>query len=160
LRKDPANLELQCELLALNAMLEAVRGDDRAQDFARRATRLSCLARELADAAERGQPPGSTVESRDRIDHRVGIACRRQQSISALAAEIGADSRASTCALQLKDEDSRVVVYSKERARRLQALVAQIECRQQMLQRDIDADRGALQSMAQAVKKRLANPAR
>ena len=90
------------------------------------------------------------------FEYRLDMLLRRQHEILRLAAEVSANARQQTRALQFEDVESRVVVYSKDQARRLKLRVAQIEARQQALEADIANGQVELRTLAEAMKNQLA----
>ena len=64
-------------------------------------------------------------KSPQEIESRLDILAREQDDICALSAEIDNNSCSATSALQFEDVESQVVVYSKQPATNLRALVAQ-----------------------------------
>jgi len=89
------------------------------------------------------------------VQSRLDILSREQDDNFALAAEISANSRRATHALQFEDVESQVVVYSKAHATNLRALVAQIEARQSTLEARVAASQNDLRSMTGSFQQQL-----
>ena len=150
------NLALQCDLLALKAMIEAAGAGGAGQSFAQQATRLRTLSQELCRDYRQAVSSVDADRLMRKIENRLAELLRRQDEIMALAEEISANSRQQIRALQFEDVESRVVVYSKDQAHRLRAQVKQIESRQQMLEMGIAANQDELEVMVDLIKGRLA----
>lgn len=147
MQEDFGDIALQCELMALSSMIEAVRAGEAGKCFAQQATRLRGLSQLLNQDSKKIDAIGRAGNLLHEVQSRLDILSREQDDISALAAEITANSRRATHALQFEDVESQVVVYSNEHAANLRALVAQIEARQSAVQAGIAASQDDLRSM-------------
>jgi len=147
-QEDFGDIALQCELMALNSMIEAVRAGEAGKCFAQQATTLRSLSQLLNQDSKKINAIGGAGNLLQEVQSRLDILSREQDVISALAAEISVNSRRATHALQFEDVESQVVVYSKDHAANLRALVAQIEARQSALEVGIAASQDDLRSMA------------
>ncbi len=153
-QEDFDDIAFQCDLLALNASIEAARGGDTASNFARQATNFRNLSQDIIaeiSALEAGEPDKLLQVMESRLD----ILAREQEKISALVAEIADNSRSTTHAMQFEDVVAQVVVYSKDRADSLRALTAQIEVQQRAIAAGIAANQNDIRSMTESFRQQL-----
>jgi len=147
-------IAFQCDLLALNASLEAARGGDAGKKFADQAQSFRILSQDIIagkQAPQSGQPGNRLRDIETRLKH----LAREQEKISALAAEINDNSRSVTHALQFEDVVAQVVVYSKEHADSLRALATRIDLRRQAIAAGIAANQNDIRSMTESSWQRL-----
>jgi methyl-accepting chemotaxis protein len=146
-REDFGDIALQCELMALNTMIETMHAGEAGKCFARQTAMLRSLSQLLNHDNKKIRVIGGTDNLLHEVQSRLDILSREQDDISALAAEISANSRRAIHALQFEDVESQVVVYSKDHAANPRALVAQIEARRSTLEAGIAASQDDLRSM-------------
>jgi len=154
-QEDFGDIALQCELMALNAMIEAARAGEAGKCFAQQATTLRSLSQLLNQDSKKIRAIGGPGNLLHEVQSRLDILSREQDDNFALAAEISANSRRATHALQFEDVESQVVVYSKAHATNLRALVAQIEARQSTLEARVAASQNDLRSMTGSFQQQL-----
>lgn len=153
MHKDIDDIASQCDLLALNAIIEAARGGDAGQCFARQAASLRRLSRELV-GNEHFPASSDGQDCLRQIESRLEIMARAQGDVGAVAAEISTNSRHATRALQFEDVVSQVVVYSSDHATDLLALVAQIDARYGAVCSGIEASQDEIRSVTDASRRR------
>ena len=158
MHKKLADLASQCDLLALNATLEAARSGNAHAEHAQQAASLQSLALKLRDLQRQEACSPDADGLLQKLQQRLELFSARQRDITALANTIAADARRATSALQLEDVESKVVVYSKHRARELRAQQERIDQLQQELQLAVENDRVMLESAAAALGARLCEP--
>jgi methyl-accepting chemotaxis protein len=142
-------IAFQCDLLALNASLEAARGGDAGKKFAQQAESFRMLSRDIVagnQSPQRGQP-GNRLRD---IEKRLENLLRQQEKISALAVEINDNSCSATDALQFEDVVAQVVVYSKENAYSLRALASRIDLGRQAIAAGITANQDDIGSLTES----------
>lgn len=155
MQENPRSLSLQCDLLALSAVLEAASGGDNSLECALQASRLQSLSRDLHDRGKRAPAAVDADDPLRQLEQRLAKNVLLQRDLGALAGEIETCARRDTGALQFEDVESRVVVYSKHRTRELRTQLQRIEELRQTLQAGIETDRKKLAATADAIKHRL-----
>lgn len=154
MQKNSGDLALQCDLLALNARLEAARSGTSDADLTLQAASLRSLAAELREPEKLTAPELAGDEPLHVLQRRLARFLAGQRDIAALAGAIETNARRATGALQFEDVESQVVVYSKHRARELRAQLDRIERLQQGLEQALAHDRGELEAKAAALQAR------
>lgn len=157
MQEDFDNIAFQCDLLALNASIEAARGGDAGKKFARQAASFRNLSCDII-AGKNAQASGESGNLLRDMESRLDALMREQEKISALAVEITDNSRAATHALQFEDVVAQVVVYSNDHAESLRALTARIDLRQQAIAAGIAANRNDIRSMTESFRQQLEAP--
>ena len=145
-----ADLALQCDLLALNAMFETARRGTADSEYAQQAASLQTLSTRMQSLEQQEHYPLDTDGLLKRLQQRIALLTAGQQDIAALANTIAANARCATVALRSGDVESRVVVYSKHRAQELRAQQERIEHLQQELQLAVTNERARLESVTAA----------
>ena len=155
MQQNPTDFSLHCDLLALSAMLEAARGGETGLEYALQAARLQSLCRKMR---EHGNPDPAAIETDEplqQLEQRLVRFASQQRELGALAGDIVNRAQQDTSALQFDDVESRVVVYSKQRARELRAQLSRIDETRQALWQGIASDLENLASRAQASEQRI-----
>lgn len=154
MQEDIGDIALQCDLLALNAMIEATRGDAD-QGFYQQAAKLRGLSQDLVSADKNFAAADKAGNLLLEIESRLEFLTRGQDDISSLAAKITDNSRHVTRALQFEDVVSKLVVYSSDHANSLRSLVAKIEDQNAVIATGIAASQDQIRSMTDAFRSKL-----
>lgn len=155
MQENQTDLPLQCDFLALSAMLEAARGGEQSLEYALQAARLQSLSRQMQDHEKRDFAAAETDHPLRQLEQRLAMIALQQRDLSALAGEIESLARRDTSALQFEDVESRVVVYSKRHSRELRTQLSLIDESLQALQAGIAVDSEKLASTAAAIRQRF-----
>ena len=153
MQKDIGQILAQSRLLALYAAIEAARAGEAGERFAVQAGELGRMVHGVDCAV---QANGNAEDPLQEIESRLDRLHRKQCEINTLAGKIATSARRVTDSLQFEDVESKVVVYSKQRAGRLRALVSQIEARHGVLEAELSVDQNKIKSKRESFGREIA----